>query len=137
MNYAIVRLTLAFSFIFHILLVNLRFAQDQFEIYEFGESGHIIKFPISQDEIDKSHRDATNKKESVFQKSSSGKRWVETFEFGESGHVIEFPMTEKEIAREKERLARMKKNRKSVDGPTEEFEIIEMADGHTISFRKN
>jgi len=116
---------------------NVVFAQEQYEIFEFGESGHIIKFLISQEEADRRSRSRTNMKTQDSQKVPSEKRWVQRYEFGESGYIVEFPMTQQEIEKEKERLARIKNERKLVDNSDEDLEVIEMGDGHTISFKKN
>jgi len=60
-----------------------------------------------------------------------------TFEMGEGAHTITFPMTEKELKAHKKYqkqikaiVERNKKNEKSIEG----LEIVEMADGHTVTF---
>ncbi len=114
-------------------------ATQRFIDYEMGESGHIISFPMSQKEIlaaEKAEDAVKNSKESKLNK----KNWVHSYELAESGLLINFPMSDKEIKEAKERLKKLAVNhRKNVQREREiekQFEVVEMADGHTIRFKK-
>ena len=131
------------SYVFILLLIwlmpGIAIAAQRFIFYEMGESGHTISFPMSQKEIlaaEKAEDAIKNSKKRKLNK----KIWVQSYELPESGLLINFPMSDKEINEAKAKLKKLAVNhRKNVQREREiekQFEVVEMADGYTMRFKK-
>jgi len=126
--------TMAFAAIF--VMFNPAVAGERVRIFEMGESGAIIEFPMTPDEI--AAEDAAYgqlivaSKKSVVRENGN----LKFFEMGEGGHMVAFPMTAAEITAtnaENARLAAVKsaKTRASPE-PGVRFELSES--GQIIEF---
>jgi hypothetical protein len=112
------------------------FAGEWVKVIEMGESGLVVEFPMTPEEItaEKARRNnlAANRRSDV----AISKKNLKIFEMGEGGHRVVFPMTAAEITAanaENARLAAIRsagflKSKKLVVG----FELAES--GHLIEF---
>jgi hypothetical protein len=126
---SIIAFTIIFTF-------NTASAGEWANVFEMGESGLTVEFPMTPAEIaaEKSRRNhlAANRRPDI----TASKNYLNTFEMGEGGHKVVFPMTAEEIFAanaENARLAairstRVFKSKKPVVG----FEMAES--GHFIEF---
>ena len=124
---------IAFTIIFNF---NTASAGEWVNVFEMGESGLAVEFPMTAAEItaEKARRNhlAANRMPDL----AASKNFLKTFEMGEGGHRVVFPMTAEEIFAanaENARLAairstRVFKSKKPVVG----FEMAES--GHFIEF---
>ncbi|MBW2411971.1 MAG: hypothetical protein JRF72_19415 [Deltaproteobacteria bacterium] len=73
--------------------LNTALADENIKVYEMGESGQIVSFPMTAEEI--AAADCDNKKPAAVRKASAEKTRaaVLIYEVGEGGHRITFPLT--------------------------------------------
>lgn len=109
--------------------LNTALADARFKVYEMGESGQIVSFPMSAEEIEAA--DCDNKKLAVLRTANTGKTRaaVLIYEMGEGGHRIAFPLTLMDQGREdvlgwKPDYKAAARNRK-LDNPVLTFEMAE------------
>ena len=120
-------------------IAGLSIAEERYQTYEMGESGRLIFFKMSAEEI--ALEDAALARSELIRNSKKKKteKWVETIEFAESGMVLEFPMSKKQIglAKAKAEQALLKAKTK-IESPGEDpcllAETVEMGDGNTVVF---
>lgn len=131
--------------IYSILLVSLfsiaglSTAGERYQAYEMGESGQLVFFKMSAEEI--VLEDAVLARAELMKNSWNNKaeKWVETIELPESGMVLEFPMSKRQIrlakAKAEMTLLKVKDQIESTDkGPCHIAETVEMGDGSTVVF---
>lgn len=110
-------------------------ATDRYEVIEYGESGHYLYFKMSEENIKKNDTRIKRVRAQVISNKNKIENWVQVFEFGESGHILEFPMSDREV----EEAKMQRKRSKEIRPPKVDtgVEVVEMADGYTISFEKS
>jgi len=118
------------------VMLNPVFAGERIRIFEMGESGAVIEFPMTPDEI--AAEDAAYgqliaaSKKSAFRNNDN----LKFFEMGEGGQMVAFPMTAAEITAanaENARLAAVKSaNTGTSTEPGVRFELSES--GQIIEF---
>jgi len=116
--------------------LNTAGAGDRVRVFEMGESGITIEFPMTPDEIT-AEDTAYGQIMAASQKSISDTNInLKVFEMGEGGHTVAFPMTAEEITAanaENARLAAIKAARAAAPPePVVRFELAES--GHLIDF---
>jgi hypothetical protein len=117
-------------------IINTAGAGDRVKVFEMGEGGFTIEFPMTSDEIAAAdtayHRVIDASKKSVGNLSNR----VKVFEMGEGGYTVEFRMTAAEITAvnaENARLAAVKSA--TPVAPPENEARYELAEsGHVIDF---
>jgi hypothetical protein len=124
--FAITMLTIFFTF-------NTADAGGRIMVYEMGESGVTIEFPMTPEEI--AGEDAAYVKVAAESISEN----VKVFEMGEGGHTVAFPMTADEITvanAENARLVAVKAVRlATTQEPVVRFKLAES--GHIIEFSES
>jgi hypothetical protein len=113
-------------------------AEERVNVYEMAESGIIIEFKMTPEEI--AAEDAENAKQVAHKeketaKTNSGQRF-KFYEMAESGQTVSFPMTSKEIAKEDaENAKRAAIKQTKPEEPKRQVDIYELAEsGITIEF---
>jgi hypothetical protein len=99
-------------------------AGDRFKVYEMAESGIIIKFIMTPEEI--AAKDAENARLAAIKEaqSNSAQERLKVYEIGESGNTISFPMTVEEIAAEDAENTRFAAIRKAKDTEQKKRTVI-------------
>ena len=124
--FAITMLTIFFTF-------NTADAGGRIMVYEMGESGVTIEFPMTPEEI------AAEDAAYVEVAAESISENVKVFEMGEGGHTVAFPMTADEITAakaENARIAAVKAARlATTQEPVVRFKLAES--GHIIEFSES
>ena len=128
------------NFIAYIMMITFGFflalpaalAEERVKTFELAESGIIIEFPMTADEI--AAENAENARQAALEKKPRERQ--EQIELAESGLVIEFPMTAEERAAEDAENARRAAVRgKDVQLPDRPAVVFELAEsGQTIEF---
>ncbi len=96
----IITTTLVLSVIALFLNLNTATAADRHKVFEMGESGSSVSFPMTAEEI--AAEDAEAAKLAAIREAklkNPGER-MRVYEMGESGHTVSFPLTAEEIAAE-------------------------------------
>ena len=104
-------------------------AEQRVKIFEMGESGQTVEFPMSSEEI--AAEDAEKERLAALQeaKLKKPKKRMQIIEMGESGQTVEFHMTPEEIAvedAENERLSEVREAKLEMPQKCmEEYELAE------------
>lgn len=113
-------------------------AEQRMIIFEMGESGHTVSFPMSQKEIQKAER-IDKIIEEIKQRKQ---RMVKSYELTESGTMVDFPMSDEEISAAEtqyqelvNRHEQLSELRKEMEKMFEVFEVGE--NGQPIRFLWN
>jgi hypothetical protein len=77
------------------LACGLATAGEKMKPYEMGESGQVVMFPMTPEQI--AGEDAKNARRTALKESKATEPMVVTYELAESGEVIHFPATAEEI----------------------------------------
>ena len=132
-NYFAYTLTMIFG-IFTTL--NAAMAEERVKVFELAESGQVIEFPMTAEEI--AAEDAEKARQAALRnaRAKAPQERLERIELAESGGVIEFPMTADEIAAEDaenaRRAAMQAKHAKPAEKTVMVFELAES--GGVIEF---
>ena len=116
------------------------FAEKHTITFEMAESGQIVTFPLSLEEIAVADALDAFKKTQASTNITQTKKWVNRIELPESGQYVEFPMTDEEIQVAVIKAAKEKADRyqRYLNAPDDRKEdkgqVIEMADGSTVTF---
>ncbi len=115
-----------------IILSHSKVVRSEDIVFEMGESGETLSFVMTAEE---SARISPRKKMAT--SADENQRWTKKFEMGDSGTILEFPMTENEIALlQSRRLKEMITLPQQLINQQVVEEVFEMADGQTITFKK-
>ncbi len=118
------------------LSVNAALAAERVKVFELAESGQVIEFPMTAEEI--AAEDAEKARQTAVRntRAKAPQERLERIELAESGGVIEFPMTAEEIAAEDaenaRRAAMQAKRAKPAEKTVVVFELAES--GQMIEF---
>jgi hypothetical protein len=112
----IILTTFAFLVMAIFLIIDPVIAGDRFKVFEMAESGAIIEFKMTPEEI--AAENAENERWAAIREAhiNSLKERLNVFEMGESGQTVSFPMTLEEIANEDAENVRMAAIRKAKSG---------------------
>jgi hypothetical protein len=126
-------LILAMALFFNL---NTATAADKLKVFEVGESGWSVSFPMTPEEI--SAEDAETARLAAIRKAKSKNtdKRLRVYEMGESSYEVSFPLTAAEIAAEDEKNERLA-SKKAAKSSKPECRTIayEMAEsGHIIEF---
>jgi len=82
------------------LMIHPAFAEDRVKVYEMAESGIVIEFKMTPEEI--AAEDAEKAKQFALKKAveNDPRQRLKIYEMAESGQTFSFPMTSEEIAAE-------------------------------------
>ena len=103
------------------LTCGLATAGEKMKAYEMGESGQVVLFPMTAQEIA-----AETALLAAIKRSEIEAPMVKTFELAESGETITFPMSAEEIRAAKADMTEVKSvQTKQTDVTVEEYELAE------------
>jgi hypothetical protein len=118
------------------ITVNPAVAVETHRIYEMGESGQTVSFPMTAEEFAAEHSERERLSAIREIKAQKPKQRQRVFEMGESSQIVSFPMTAQEIADEDANIARPKalydSKPSKVRGEVITFELAES--GEIIEF---
>jgi len=113
------------------LACGLATAMEKMKAYEMGETGQVVLFPMTPQEIA-----AEAALLAAIKRSEVEAPMVKTFEFAESGETIIFPMSAEEIRAAKAAMTEVRSVQvKDTDLQVEEYKLAES--GIVIKFPKN
>lgn len=129
--------------------INTASAEERHIIFEMGESGQTISFPMTDAEIAAiSAENATQVHGGKFNSEKTAPR-IKIYEMGESGQIVSFLMTQEEIAAEdaeKRRISMIRRKGSVDDKQTKTYELAEsgiviefpepILEDHTVNIAK-
>jgi len=124
-------------------------AEERHIAIEMGESGQIVSFPMTSEEIAALEAENVRGVKSKARTSQQAAPRFKTFEMGESGQIVSFLMTSEEIAAEdaaKQRLFESRRKGSVDDRQTVTYEMAEsgvviefperLLEDHTVNIAK-
>jgi hypothetical protein len=118
------------------LIISPVMAENRVNAFEMGESGQIVEFTMTAEEIADKHAEKERLAAIREAKAQRPKQRLKIYEMGESGQMVSFPLTADEIAAEDTEIARLKAVQNiRVPKSESDFVIFELAEsGETIEF---
>jgi len=132
-----------------IVSINIASAEKRHIVYEMGESGQTVSFPMTPEEIAAVDADNARQVKGGVLKSQKTEPRFKTIEMGEGGQIVSFLMTPDEVAAEdaeKRRLSELRRKSSIDDKQIVAYEMAEsgalieflegVIDDHTLNVAK-
>ncbi len=96
MKYRII-LIISLLMLISFIAASIALAEERFMVFEMGEGGHTVEFPMTSEEIASEDAEISRRDALREAKLKKPKKHVVVFELAESGIIIEFPDTTSDI----------------------------------------
>ena len=118
-----------------IVSLNTASAEKRHIVFEMGESGQTVSFPMTADEIAAIDAENTKQRKNKALNSQQNASRFKIIEMGESGQIVSFLMTPEEMAAEDAENQRLSEIRRKSSGNDRQTIAYEMAEsGMLIEF---